>query len=282
MKSASTVAFNVSHNNTEDSLVAAYNGGYNKNRFRPICSHCGLAGHTINRCYKLHGYPQGYKPHEFNNKSQNQVQPSGSQKSTQNWPPRKENVSNMVLQDTGGISLHTQQGVLLGTVTQEQVHQLLSVLSTQSTPSTDTFSQISGSKIHLSVGTASTSKPQPHLLTHMSSDTPPSGTTTNSHFVSAGMKNGLTILAPTWIIDTGASCHVCSDLKMFLHTNSISNTFVTLPDGSRISVTLSGTIKLSSRVLDVLYIPRRASWLVSRPSSPGDLFRLFTFSAFEV
>uniref|UniRef100_A0A0D3BAU7 Uncharacterized protein n=1 Tax=Brassica oleracea var. oleracea TaxID=109376 RepID=A0A0D3BAU7_BRAOL len=121
----------------------------------------------------------------------------------------------MVLQDTGGISLHTQQGVLLGTVTQEQVHQLLSVLSTQSTPSTDTFSQISGSKIHLSVGTASTSKPQPHLLTHMSSDTPPSGTTTNSHFVSAGMKNGLTILAPTWIIDTGASCHVIAPKEEF-------------------------------------------------------------------
>ncbi|KAF3530299.1 hypothetical protein DY000_02040215 [Brassica cretica] len=27
---------------------------------------------------------------------------------------------------------------------------------------------------------------------------------------------------------------------------------------------------------------RRASWLVSRPSSPGDPFRLFIFSAFEV
>ena len=119
------------------------------------------------------------------------------------------------------------------------------------------FSQISSSKIQLSDGTASTSKPQPHLLTHMPSDTPPSGTKTNSHFVSAGMKNGLTISAPTWIIDAGASCHVCSDLKMFLHTNSINNTFVTLPDGTRILVTLSGTIKLSSRLtlIDVLYIP---------------------------
>ena len=130
MKSTSTVAFNVSQSNTEDSLVAAYNGVYNKNRSRPICSHCGLAVHTINRCYKLHGYPQGYKPPTFNNKSPSQVPSPGFQKSTQNWAPRKENVSNMVLQGTGGISLHTQQGVHLGTVTQEQVHQLLSVLST--------------------------------------------------------------------------------------------------------------------------------------------------------
>lgn len=29
---------------------------------RPICSHCGFTGHTIYKCYKLHGYPPGYKP----------------------------------------------------------------------------------------------------------------------------------------------------------------------------------------------------------------------------
>lgn len=125
------------------------------------------------------------------------------------------------------------------------------------TPSTDKFSQISGGTIHLSDGTASTSKPQPHLLTHVSSDTPPSGTMIQSHFISAGMKNGITILAPAWIVDTGASCHVCSDLTNFAHINSISDTSVTLPDGTHISVTISGTITLSPRLTltDVLYIP---------------------------
>jgi hypothetical protein len=28
---------------------------------RPLCTHCGLLGHTIEKCYKLHGYPPGYK-----------------------------------------------------------------------------------------------------------------------------------------------------------------------------------------------------------------------------
>ncbi|KAG7578260.1 Retrotransposon Copia-like N-terminal [Arabidopsis thaliana x Arabidopsis arenosa] len=28
---------------------------------RPLCTHCGLLGHTVARCYKLHGYPPGYK-----------------------------------------------------------------------------------------------------------------------------------------------------------------------------------------------------------------------------
>uniref|UniRef100_A0A0D3A4D9 Retrotransposon Copia-like N-terminal domain-containing protein n=1 Tax=Brassica oleracea var. oleracea TaxID=109376 RepID=A0A0D3A4D9_BRAOL len=62
MKSTSNVAFSVSQNTTPaDNVVAAYNAGYPKNKSRPICSHCGIAGHTIQRCYKLHGYPQGYK-----------------------------------------------------------------------------------------------------------------------------------------------------------------------------------------------------------------------------
>ncbi|CAI0403377.1 unnamed protein product, partial [Linum tenue] len=28
---------------------------------RPICSYCGIIVHTIDRCYKKHGYPPGYK-----------------------------------------------------------------------------------------------------------------------------------------------------------------------------------------------------------------------------
>ncbi|XP_041025344.1 uncharacterized protein LOC121265732 [Juglans microcarpa x Juglans regia] len=28
---------------------------------RPICSHCSVPGHTIEKCFKLHGYPPGYR-----------------------------------------------------------------------------------------------------------------------------------------------------------------------------------------------------------------------------
>lgn len=34
---------------------------------KPVCSHCGLTGHTVDKCYKLHRYPPGYK---FKNKPQ--------------------------------------------------------------------------------------------------------------------------------------------------------------------------------------------------------------------
>ena len=36
------------------------------NREHPQCVYCGLQGHTIDKCYKLHGYPLGYKPRSKN------------------------------------------------------------------------------------------------------------------------------------------------------------------------------------------------------------------------
>ncbi|XP_022154608.1 uncharacterized protein LOC111021831 [Momordica charantia] len=37
---------------------------------RPFCTHCGLFGHTIDRCYKLHGYPPGYRSQNLRSSSQ--------------------------------------------------------------------------------------------------------------------------------------------------------------------------------------------------------------------
>lgn len=35
------------------------NKGFKKDR--PTCAHCGIAGHSKDKCYKLHGYPSNYK-----------------------------------------------------------------------------------------------------------------------------------------------------------------------------------------------------------------------------
>ena len=34
----------------------------NSKKERPLCTHCNILGHTIDKCYKLHCYPPGYKP----------------------------------------------------------------------------------------------------------------------------------------------------------------------------------------------------------------------------
>ncbi|XP_073023649.1 uncharacterized protein [Primulina eburnea] len=35
--------------------------GYASQRERPFCTKCNIHGHTIETCYKIHGYPPGYK-----------------------------------------------------------------------------------------------------------------------------------------------------------------------------------------------------------------------------
>lgn len=36
-------------------------GNKNKGKERPVCSHCGITSHVVEKCYKLHGYLPGYK-----------------------------------------------------------------------------------------------------------------------------------------------------------------------------------------------------------------------------
>ena len=36
-------------------------GKNSKGKDRPICTHCGKHGHTMEKCFKLHGFPPGFK-----------------------------------------------------------------------------------------------------------------------------------------------------------------------------------------------------------------------------
>jgi len=56
------IAFSVKHNVGKPSQ--------NKSQKRPVCTHCMYNGHTVDKCYKLHGYPPGYKPKQRNNPNQ--------------------------------------------------------------------------------------------------------------------------------------------------------------------------------------------------------------------
>ena len=44
--------------------LASSNSG-SKGKDRPTCTHCGKTGHIVDKCYKLHGFPLGFK---FKNK----------------------------------------------------------------------------------------------------------------------------------------------------------------------------------------------------------------------
>lgn len=46
---------------------------HKKENQRSICSHCNIKGHTVDRFYKVHGYPPGYKSRNQTSVSENMV-----------------------------------------------------------------------------------------------------------------------------------------------------------------------------------------------------------------
>lgn len=49
------------HLTAQDPVQPSINAAYNNQKSRPVCSHCGYNGHTVDKCYKIHGYPPGFK-----------------------------------------------------------------------------------------------------------------------------------------------------------------------------------------------------------------------------
>lgn len=62
----SPVAFNVQSSNFKgNSSGNDTSRNYNRNQ-KLVCSHCQRIGHTIDKCYRLHGFPPGHKFHSKN------------------------------------------------------------------------------------------------------------------------------------------------------------------------------------------------------------------------
>ena len=59
-----------------------------------------------------------------------------------------------------------------------------------------------------------------------------------------------TCISSSWIIDSGASNHICSSLSFFNHYSSVDkNLFVQLPDGTKALVTHIGTVHCSKSLI---------------------------------
>ena len=59
--STNNLAFAIRNNASKRPVFDNVNNK-NQRKDRPFCTHCNFFGHTIEKCYKLHGYPPGYKP----------------------------------------------------------------------------------------------------------------------------------------------------------------------------------------------------------------------------
>ncbi|KAL5821159.1 hypothetical protein ACOSQ3_023041 [Xanthoceras sorbifolium] len=68
-----------------------------------------------------------------------------------------------------------------------------------------------------------------------------------------------------WIVDSGATRHICSQLQAFISLKAIHHVTVTSPNHVKIPVQFAGDIRLSSNLVlkDVLFVPQFKINLIS-------------------
>lgn len=90
--------------------------------------------------------------------------------------------------------------------------------------------------------------------------TPFTGTILFTPFIGAISKSCL-----VWLLDTGATHHVCCDLSMFKSFSPIQNDYVNLPNGVTIPITHTRTIHLTPHITLylVLYVPNFSYNIIS-------------------
>jgi hypothetical protein len=69
---------------------------YRRDNNKPTCSHCGFKGHTMEKCYKLHGCPSGFQKKSKTVAVANQV--SGPISASVETFDNSKNLSNMAMQ----------------------------------------------------------------------------------------------------------------------------------------------------------------------------------------
>ncbi|KAL6328799.1 hypothetical protein AAG906_003816 [Vitis piasezkii] len=170
-------------NSTVAILAAKLNSKPKKDR--PTCSHCGILGHTVDKCYKLYGYPPRYK---FKSKN-----------------PRAKAQANQTSSRT------TEASATLIALLSSQLH--------DNTPATPELQQPG-----------------------------PSVSSFNGIFSISSVSFPNSLDSSAWVLDTGATHHVCCSLPSFVSSVPTSNSSVTLPNGHLVSISRIGSVQLSPHI----------------------------------
>lgn len=200
-------------------------------RDRPTCSHCGIVGHTIEKCYKIHGFPPGFKftkSRIAGDSSAHQVQSHDDGSSSQ-----------LVSQFTSQI---------VPQFTPEQCQQLLAMLKP---PSLENAPSPSAHHVGLTIDS------RDQLIPHMSGISPSSFLNFHpfnldpkfSVFSSCNSVSPVSTICSKWIIDTGATDHMICSISFFTSITAKVSTTVKLPNGKFAAVTHIGTVQISAHLV---------------------------------
>ncbi|XP_075499485.1 uncharacterized protein LOC142537893 [Primulina tabacum] len=199
-------------------------------RERPFCTKCNIHGHTIDTCYKIHGYPPGYKL-----KGKFPTKPSPTVVN-QTFGTHVNQTSGTHI--SSNVDTHSSQN-MLQKFDKAQVEQLMAM-----------FAQ--------------------HLSTFHSPECQ-----VNAHAIGICLsisENNNLCLSISWIFDSGASRHICSNLSIFQTHRPVYNSIVTLSNHDCIRVKYCGDIRINNvlTLKDVLYVPELKFNLLSVSSLLDD------------
>ncbi|XP_030943722.1 uncharacterized protein LOC115968456 [Quercus lobata] len=184
-----------------------------KGKERPICSHCGLQGHTVEKCYKLHGYPPSYKA------------------------KGKASLANQVSAhlDSQDSFLHAQPQTQFP-FTSDQYQKILAMIGASPQESQN------------SVAMANNVSFASQATTPLSGiDILPHDVFGSKHSIFfAKVINRIAFESHVWVIYIGASDHIVCSVSMLTSITSISHCVVKLPNGESATITHVGTIQLSA------------------------------------
>lgn len=204
--------------------TSASNTKFSHDRSVVECSHCHIKGHTKEKCYKLVGYPPDH-PFHPNNRNKRRT---GYNNKYQNQIKEGQNISGQAMQVSGSnTSVNTQMQAQMEAL-QTQMQTLMESL-------------------HKDKTTSSVSQSSPYNF---------SANITGTAF---SFQSSVAIANNVWIIDTGATNHMCCSLD-FMHDIVLLDPHlsVNFPNGTIVSVTHNGSVKLHSISIvlrDVLFIP---------------------------
>ena len=219
---------------------------------RPLCTHCNMLGHTVDKCYKLHGYPPGYKQKgKFNVNQVSFPQGTDAENTSAQCPITKAQCEQLLALFKPGFD-------------QGQKHHAASV---------STSGSVSGLTTEAHGVSAATGVPPSSALNNSNFIDTMSGTASSLSFkptlkhsiFSAKIVDKESFHSTDWVIDTGATDHMVHSVTCFTSITTVLNTHVNLPNGEIALVTHIGTVRISDKftLYNVLCVPSFSFNLIS-------------------
>ncbi|XP_021854211.2 uncharacterized protein [Spinacia oleracea] len=207
-----------------------YTGGNKSSVYkRPsiyFCDHCKINGHSTERCFKLHGFPPGFTGFKSDRKTAAVAYTDEGYTDEEMGEYQQQQSFYPPERDHSQSQMQPQPGFL----TAEQCSQLLSLLNKQQ-----------NDKMCPPETQNEEGEPSAHALM------------AGNNFCL------LTCSQSNWLLDSGASDHMCGNLNMFDSYKAIfgNNEFITIPDGRRVGIQHKGTVTINDNIQlkDVLHVP---------------------------